>query len=376
MSIQFIDLKTQYQRLQADINTGIQSVLERGTYIMGPEISELEARLSTFCGARHAITCSSGTDALLLGLMACDVGPGDAVFTTPFTFFATAEVIMMLGAKPVFVDIDARTFNMDPNRLDEEVRRVKAEGRLTPRGIVPVNLFGLAPDFDAIDVIAKDHQLFTLEDTAQGFGGEYKGRISGSFGDISATSFYPPKPLGCYGDGGAVFTSDDVLADKMRSIRIHGQGADKYDNIRIGLNARMDTIQAVVLLAKLAIFREEIELRQQVAQNYTDALEGLVETPYIPEGCKSVWAQYSVLSDHRELIQSALKAQGIPSVVYYPLPCHLSGALKNLGYKQGDMPESESVSRRILSLPMHPYVEDGFAGKVAEIIAESLSLQS
>ena len=373
MSVPFIDLKAQYARIQDDINAGIQGVLEHGKYIMGPEIAEFESQLASFCGAKHAITCSNGTDALSLGLMAYDIGPGDAVFTTPFTFFATAEVIALAGATPVFVDIDPKTFNIDPAKLAEEVARVSAEGKLKPRGIIPVNLFGLAPDFDAIDIVAKEHGLFVLEDTAQGFGGVYKGRISGSLGDISSTSFFPAKPLGCYGDGGAVFTSDDELAAKMRSIRVHGQGSDKYDNVRIGLNARFDTIQAAIMLPKLAIFPEEIELRQKVASNYTKALEGLVETPFVPEGYTSVWAQYSVLSDHREKIQVELQEAGIPSVVYYRIPCHLSKAFEHLGYKEGDMPESEKASKRIFSLPMHPYVQDDFAERVADIIRSTVS---
>ena len=368
MSVPFIDLKAQYARIQDDVNIGIQKVLEHGKYIMGPEVAEFESQLADFCGAKHAITCSNGTDALSLGLMAYDVGPGDAVFTTPFTFFATAEVIALTGATPVFVDIDPRTFNIDPDELSRQVERVSAEGVLKPRGIIPVNLFGLAPDFDGIDAVAKQHQLFVLEDTAQGFGGLYKGRVSGSLGDISSTSFFPAKPLGCYGDGGAVFTSDDELAEKMRSLRVHGQGVDKYDNVRIGLNARFDTMQAAIMMPKLAIFPEEIELRQKVASDYSSALEGLVETPYVPEGYKSVWAQYSVLSDKREEMQAALKAAGIPSVVYYRIPCHLSKAFSYLGYKEGDMPNSEEASRRIFSLPMHPYIEDGFALKVAEIL--------
>lgn len=373
MSVPFIDLKAQYERIQDDVNAGIQRVLQHGKYIMGPEVAEFESKLAEFCGAKHAITCSNGTDALSLGLMAYDIGPGDAVFTTPFTFFATAEVIALAGATPVFVDIDPKTFNIDPVKLGEEVERIVAQGKLKPRGIIPVNLFGLAPDFDSIDAIAKEHDLFVLEDTAQGFGGIYNGRVSGSLGDISSTSFFPAKPLGCYGDGGAVFTSDDDLAAKMRSIRVHGQGADKYDNVRIGLNARFDTMQAAIMLPKLAIFSEEIELRQQVAENYSRALDGLVETPFIPEGYKSVWAQYSVLSDRREEIQAALKEAGIPSVVYYRIPCHLSKAFEHLGYAEGDMPESEKASKRIFSLPMHPYVEETFASEVADVMRRALS---
>ncbi len=366
--VPFIDLKAQYRRLQAEIDAGIRRVLDHGAYVMGAEIGELEAGLSAFCGARHSIVCSSGTDALLLGLMACDVGPGDAVFTTPFTFFATAEVIMLLGATPVFVDIDERTFNIDANRLDEKIRQVASTGRLAPRGIIAVNLFGLPADYDAINAIAKERRLFVLEDTAQGFGGEYKGRKSGTLGDLSATSFYPPKPLGCYGDGGAVFTGDDALAEKIRSMRVHGEGRDKYDNIRIGLNARMDSIQAAVLLCKLTIFADEIGQRQRVAENYSEVLAGLVEIPHVPADCTSVWAQYSVLSDHRRAMRSALQACGIPTVVYYPIPCHLSAALKSLGYQRGDMPVAENVCGRIFSLPMHPYIKNGFAAQVADVI--------
>jgi len=373
MSIPFIDLKAQYQKIQDEVQTGINQVLEHGKYIMGPEIAELEQELAAFCGAKHAITCSSGTDALSLGLMAYEVGEGDAIFTTPFTFFATAEVIALTGATPVFVDIDPKTFNIDPEQLAIQVARVKAEGKLNVKGIIPVNLFGLAPDFDPINKIAKENDLFVLEDTAQGFGGVYKGKTSGSLGDISATSFFPAKPLGCYGDGGAVFTSDDELAQKIKSIRVHGKGFDKYDNVRIGLNARMDTIQAAVLKPKLALFPKEIELRQQVAQQYSEALDGVVETPYIPEGYKSVWAQYSVLSDHRETIQDALKEAGIPSVVYYRTPCHLSEAFKDLGYKAGDMPNSESAAERIFSLPMHPYLDSDSIQTITNVIKKAVN---
>lgn len=368
MSVPFIDLKAQYARIESEVNAGIQGVLEHGKYIMGPEIQEFESQLAEFCGAKHAITCSNGTDALSLGLMAYDVGPGDAIFTTPFTFFATAEVIALTGATPVFVDIDAKTFNICPEQLSKRVDEVVAQGDLKVKGIIPVNLFGLAPDFDAINEVASKHDMFVLEDTAQGFGGLYKGKVSGSLGDVSATSFFPAKPLGCYGDGGAVFTSDDEVAEKIRSIRVHGQGVDKYDNVRIGLNARFDTMQAAIMLPKLKIFPEEIELRQKVAMNYSEALAGLVETPFVPEGYKSVWAQYSVLSDDRDEIQNALSNAGIPSVIYYRIPCHLSKAFEHLGYTRGDMPVSEDVSQRIFSLPMHPYVEDSFAEKVAQVI--------
>lgn len=368
MSIPFVDLKSQYKRLQTSINERIGRVLEHGAYVMGPEIGELETRLSEFCGARHAIACSSGTDALLLGLMAYDIGPGDAVFTTPFTFFATAEAIALLGATPVFVDIDRRTFNIDPDRLEEAIDRVRQEGRLAARGILPVNLFGLAPDYDRINRIAASSGLFVIEDAAQGFGGSYKGRDAGSLGDVSTTSFFPAKPLGCYGDGGAVFTSDDSLAEKIISLRIHGMGADKYDNVRIGINGRMDSIQAAVLLSKLEIFPDEIRQRQRLAEQYDRALEGLVETPYIPEDCTSVWAQYSVLSDHREIIIEALAEHGIPVAVYYRTPCHLSPAFAYLQHQPGDLPVSEETAGRIFSLPIHPYLEPGLPERIASIL--------
>jgi len=372
VSIPFIDLKSQFKHLEKDINQQIQNVLEHGQYIMGPEIAELEKQLAEFCGAKHAITCSSGTDALSLGLMAYDVGPGDAIFTTPFTFFATAEVIALTGATPIFVDVDPRTFNLDPNKLEEAVNRIKAEGKLKIRGIMPVNLFGLCPDFDAINSVAKSNDLFVLEDTAQGFGGTYNGKVSGSLGDISATSFFPAKPLGCYGDGGAVFTSDDQLADKIKSIRVHGKGTDKYDNVRIGLNARMDTMQAGIMIPKLKVFADEIKRRQVVAETYSDSLADVVETPYIPEGYTSVWAQYSILTDSRKEIQAALKDEGIPSVVYYPVPCHLAGAFKELGYSKGDFPISENLASRIMSLPMHPYLETEQVQKITSVIKQAL----
>ena len=368
MSVPFIDLKAQFSRVEGDVNRNLQKVLAHGQYIMGPEVAELESRLADFCGAKHAISCSSGTDALLLGLMALEVGPGDAVFTTPFTFFATAEVISLAGATPVFVDIDPRTFNIDPAQLEIKIKETISAGKLNVKGIMPVNLFGLCPDFDTINAIAKKYQLFVLEDTAQGFGGTYHGKTSGSLGDISATSFFPAKPLGCYGDGGAVFTSDDELAEKMISLRVHGMGKDKYDNVRIGLNARMDSMQAAVLLPKLDIFPEEIELRQKVARNYAEALTGIVDTPFVPEGYMSVWAQYSVLSDNREAMQKALSDQGIPSVVYYRIPIHLSEAYQDLGYKEGDMPVSEAISKKIFSLPMHPYLELETVQKIASIL--------
>ena len=364
----FIDLKAQYRRIENEVKDRIHRILEHGRYIMGPEIDELEDALAKFVGVKHAISCSSGTDALIMPLLAYGVGPGDAVFTTPFTFVATAEVISLLGATPVFVDIDAKTFNLNPGALEEQVKRVKQEGKLRAKGIIPVDLFGLPADYDPIQKLADEEDLFVLEDTAQGLGGLYHGRVAGSFGHVAATSFFPAKPLGAYGDAGAVFTDDDGLADSMRSIRIHGQGENKYDNVRLGLNARMDSIQAAVMICKLAIFPEELDLRQKVAETYNRCLTS-VETPYVPEGYRSSWAQYSVLADDRETCQKALQEKGIPTAIYYAIPLHLQKAYQYLGYRPGDMPVSETAAKRIFSLPMHPYLSE----EQIQWVAESLN---
>ncbi len=369
--IPFIDLKKQYKRLEPEINRRIQGVLEHGRFIMGPEIDELEQQLSRFAGVKHAITCSSGTDALLMPLMAWGIGPGDAVFTTPFTFIATAEVIRLLGATPVFADIREDTFNIDAKKLIKIVEQVKSQGRLKPKAIIPVDLFGLPADYDEINDIAEEFDLLVLEDAAQSFGASYKGKKTCSLAHAAATSFFPAKPLGCYGDGGAIFTNDDGLADKLRSIRIHGQGSNKYENIRIGLNARFDTLQAAILLPKLAIFEEEIDARQKAAAKYTQALKNRVKTPHVPEDRTSAWAQYSILlknSSERDAIQKNLQNKGIPTAIYYPVPLHMQQAFSDLGYELGDFPISEGISKRILSLPMHPYLEDAQIEQIVEII--------
>jgi len=368
MNIPFIDLKTQYERVKPQINARITQVLEHGAYVMGPEITELERQLSDYCNVKHSITCSSGTDALLLGLMAYDIGPGDAVFTPSFTFFATAEAIALLGATPVFIDIDSQSFNLDPKRLAEAIQQVKQSKKLNPRGILPVNLFGLPADYHEIHSIAAEHDLFVLEDAAQSFGATYRDQASCSLGDISATSFFPAKPLGCYGDGGAVFTDNDELAEKILSLRIHGMGRNKYDNVRIGINARMDSIQAAVLLAKLEIFDDELKKRRQLAGVYDQCLKDLIETPYIPDWKTSSWAQFSVLSKHRERMIEALAEQGIPVQVYYRTPCHMSKAFAYLGYKPGDLPNTEEASSQIFSLPMHPYLGFDVATKITSIL--------
>ena len=358
--IDFIDLKAQQKKIALQLRERIERVLSHGKYIMGPEIQELEERLAAYVGVKQVVTCSSGTDALLMPLMAYGVGPGDAVFTSPFTFIATAEVIQLLGATPVFVDIDPKTFNIDPNALHQAISGLKQNPKtaaLKPKGIIPVDLFGQPADYDAINALARQHNIFVLEDAAQSFGGTYKGKKACSLADVAATSFFPAKPLGGYGDGGAIFTNDDDLASRLRSIRIHGQGSDKYDNIRIGLNGRFDTLQAAIVLVKMDIFDQEVIERQRVAQRYSRGLEGLVEVLFLSPDCTSVWAQYSVLSEQRRILLEKLKAAGIPSAIYYPIPLHLQGAFRHLAYREGDFPISEDASRRIFSLPMHPYLE-------------------
>jgi UDP-2-acetamido-2-deoxy-ribo-hexuluronate aminotransferase len=371
--LDFIDLKSQQQQISASLADNIQRVLAHGQYVMGPEVQELETRLAAYVGVKHAISCSSGTDALLMPLMACGVGPGDAIFTTPFTFIATAEVIQLLGATPVFVDIDPKTFNLDPEALAEAVGRLgqrPGTAHLKPKGIIPVDLFGQPADYDRIHAIAQGQGLFVLEDAAQSFGATYKGRRAGALSEMAATSFFPAKPLGCYGDGGAVFTDNDDLAEVLCSIRVHGQGKHKYEHIRIGLNGRLDTLQAAVLLAKLDIFDQEVTARQTVAQRYSAALHPLVEVPFVDPACTSVWAQYSVLSESRGLLQQQLQAAQIPTAIYYPLPLHLQRAFAHLGYKPGDFPVSESASRRIFSLPMHPYLGPADQERIVQILSQ------
>ncbi|MBN2374633.1 DegT/DnrJ/EryC1/StrS family aminotransferase [bacterium] len=362
----FIDLALQQKRIREKIEKDILHVLDHGMYIMGPEIKKLEEELAGFTGAANAIAVSSGTDALLLALMAYNVGPGDAIFTTPFTFIATAEVISLLGATPVFVDIDHDTFNIDPEKLDKVIMSLKNKCKavssrsITPRGVIAVDLFGLPADYDRINAIAEDHNLFVIEDAAQSFGAEYKGRKACSLASIGCTSFFPAKPLGCYGDGGMCF-ADDKMSEIISSLRIHGKGDHKYDNVRIGINGRIDTLQAAILLAKFEIFPEEVELRQTVANSYSELLANIpsLSIPKIPEDAKSVWAQYSILAKdeaHRSSIQTRLKNAGIPTAIYYPKPLHLQTAFASLGYKEGDFPVSESIAKRVFSIPMHPYL--------------------
>jgi UDP-2-acetamido-2-deoxy-ribo-hexuluronate aminotransferase len=317
-----------------------------------------------------------------MALLAYGVGPGDAILTTPFTFVATGEVISLLGATPVFVDIDQKTFNIDPGLLEKTIvnfnqRATNSDKPLTLKGIIPVDLFGLPADYDVINAIVRKHDLFVLEDAAQGFGGVYKGRKAGSLADVAATSFFPAKPLGCYGDGGAIFTDDDEMADKLCSIRIHGKGTDKYNNVRIGINGRMDTIQAAILLPKLDIFPGELESRNRVAKKYTHLLQNVpgVKTPAIPDGYVSAWAQYSILVDNRDVLQKELSAKNIPTAVYYPKPLHLQTAYADLGHNTGDFPVAENVSGKILSLPMHPYLDEETLNIIVNRLGKILSKQ-
>lgn len=362
----FIDLKSQQDRIRPELDLAIARVLDHGRYIMGPEIAELEALLAEFAGSSHCLSCSSGTDALLLPLLAYDLGPGDAVFTSPFTFFASPESIALTGATPVFVDIDPSTYNINPDLLETAVETVERENGLRPRGIMPVDIFGLPADYDRIKQIAERNGLFILEDAAQSFGAEYKGKRAPALGHVGATSFFPAKPLGCYGDGGAVFTDDDQLAEKMRSLRVHGQGCDKYDNVRIGINARMDTIQAAVLIEKLKIYPDEIEARQRVAGMYVEAFRALgtnspiSKVPEVPRNCKSVFAQFCVESPQRGMVQKRLSAAEIPSPIYYAKPMHKLTAMQGrsiVGSENG-LPVAEAVAERIFALPFHPYLTE------------------
>lgn len=368
--MQFIDLQRQYTLLERLINENIKQVLTHCKFILGPEVFELEQKLAEYVNRRFCVSCSSGTDALLMPLMALGIGVGDVVFTTPFTFIATSEVIRLVGATPIFVDIVPSTFNIDPNQLEVAIRKVEQTGKLRPKAIIPVDLFGLPADYPAILEIAKKHNLIVIEDAAQGFGGKINEQKACSFGEVSAASFFPAKPLGAYGDGGAIFTDDEHLYNLLISIRVHGQGTDRYENIRNGINGRLDTIQAAILLAKLTIFDDELGKRNEIANKYNSLLKDKVVVPQIPEGYTSSWAQYSIITKsekHRQSIIEKLKYKGIPSAIYYPKPLHLQKVNEDLGYKAGDFPISEEISKRILSLPMHPYLRDEEIEEIASV---------
>ena len=364
----FIDLKTQQDRIRDGLKTRFDRILDHGAYIMGPEVDELEEKLADYCGVKHAISCSSGTDALLIPLMAWGIGPGDAVFTTPFTYVATAEVIALLGATPVFVDVYESTFNIDCDKLELAIQNTISEGKLKPKAIIPVDLFGVPARYRLIDDIAKKYDLKVIEDAAQSFGASIRNQKVGTFGDVAATSFYPAKPLGCYGDGGAIFTDNDDLAEQCKAIRIHGTTTDRYHSELIGLNGRLDSMQAAVLLEKLTIFDEELDLRQNISNQYR---ENINHCQYIPDDYVSSHALFSIVLDsekERKKKIEKLKENTIPTVVYYKYPIHLMKGFDYLQYKDGDFPISENLSKTILSLPMHPYLHQKDIDRVIESI--------
>jgi UDP-2-acetamido-2-deoxy-ribo-hexuluronate aminotransferase len=362
--MEFVDLKKQYQLLKPAIDRRVQAVLDHGQFIMGPEVRELEEQLAVYTGSPHAIACSSGTDALLMALMALGVGPGDEVITTPFSFIATAEVIALLRATPVFVDIDPRTYNLDPAHLPQAINA-------KTRAILAVSLYGQCADFDAINGIAARHGVTVIEDAAQSFGATVKGRRSCNLSEIACTSFFPSKPLGGYGDGGACFTNSPELAGKIRQIREHGQDR-RYHHPVLGINGRLDTLQAAVLLAKLAAFPREVEARQRVAARYDRLLAGKVATPWVEPNCTSVYAQYTIQVEDREAIVAALKAKGIPTAVHYPIALHRQPVFQSLGLGEGAFPLAEAAARGVLSLPMHPYLSEPQQREVAAAVAEAL----
>jgi dTDP-4-amino-4,6-dideoxygalactose transaminase len=371
--VPFIDLAAQRRLLGSKIDEALARVTAHCGFVMGPEVTALENELAAFCGVKHAISCASGTDALLLALMAKEIGPGDAVICPSFTFCATAEVVALLGATPVFADVDADTFNINAASVEKAVATAKKQG-LKVRGIIPVDLFGLPADHDAIEKIARAEKLFVLDDAAQGFGGVYNGRKIGAIGDMSATSFFPAKPLGCYGDGGAIFTNDDTLAATIKSLRVHGQGTDKYDNVRIGITGRLDTMQAAVLLEKLKIFPDEIVARNEVAARYAGGLSDVVIVPKVPAGYTSVWAQYTIRlkPGTRDALAASLKAEGIPTAIYYPKSLHQQTAYRRFPVADGGLPVSERLSEEVIALPMHPYLEPPVQDRIIDAVRRAL----
>ena len=365
--MEFRDLKAQYRHLKGKMDQAVLEVMSDCNFISGHQVTELEDRLAAYVGRKHCIACGNGTDALTMVLKAWGIGPGDAVFVPDFTFFATAEVVAFEGAVPICVDVDPRTFNMDPASLGQAIRSVKAEGELIPKAVIPVDLFGLPADYRRILPIANEHNLLVLEDAAQGFGGKLDGKQAGSFGDASTTSFFPAKPLGCYGDGGAIFTDDDETATYIRSFQVHGKGSHKYENVRIGWNSRLDTMQAAILLVKLDAFQEfELAAVQDVAREYDKSLPSEMLKPFIPEGFTSSWAQYTVQVRHRDSVQEHLKTKSIPTMVYYPKPLHEQSAFKGF-HNYVACPNAEHLCEVVLSLPMHPYVSNEDFRQVSDI---------
>ncbi len=377
--MQFRDLKKQYEVLKNDIDAGISEVLASAKFISGPQVKELEQKLAEYVGVKHCITCANGTDAITLAMMTWGVKEGDAVFVPDFTFFSSGECPAFEGATPIYVDVDQRTFNLDAVKLEEAILKVKTEGKYTPKAVVAVDLFGLPADYKAIKPVCEKYGLLLMEDAAQGFGGSIDGKMACSFGDISTTSFFPAKPLGCYGDGGAIFTDNDEWAEYLRSICVHGKSAnDKYNNVRIGMNSRLDTLQAAVLLPKLKAFADyELDDVNKAASWYDEALKDTCLTlPLIPEGFRSSWAQYTVQLPEgvvRSDLQAALKAEDIPTMVYYPKPMHLQGAFEGTDSSDADCPVTECLCKTVLSLPMHPYLRKEDVGTVAEMLKKYLA---
>lgn len=374
--MQFRDLKKQYQVLKLQIDQAVTKVMSDANFISGTQVSALEERLARYVGVKHCISCGNGTDALKLAEMALGIGPGDAVFVPNFTFFSSAETVADLGATPVFVDVCRETFNIDPASLEKEIARTSAQGNLKPKAVVAVDLFGQPANYPELRKICDNHGLILIEDGAQGFGGRIDDKIACSFGDISTTSFFPAKPLGCYGDGGAIFTDDDEIADLILSLRVHGKSPeDKYNNLRLGMNSRLDTIQAAILDVKLTAFEDyELEAVNRAAQMYDQHLAGKLRTPVVPQGFYSSWAQYTLRLDSREqrdALQAALKAKGIPTMVYYPRGMHQQGAFSRLPYS-GQCPVSEELCNCVLSLPMHPYLTEEDICRVCSAILEQL----
>ena len=374
--MQFRDLKAQYNVLKDEMDKAILDVVASSAYVMGPKIKEMETAFADYVGVKHCIACNSGTDALLLALKVWNVKAGDAVFVPSFTFFASAEVIAMQGATPVFVDVDKDTFNMDVADLEHKIEQTMKAGKLKPRVIIAVDLFGLPADFKTIRKLADKYQLYVLEDGAQGFGGRIGEQKACTFGDISTTSFFPAKPVGCYGDGGAVFTDNDKWAELLESYHIHGKGSDRYDNVRIGMNSRLDSIQAAILLVKLKAFKEyELVDVNKVAARYTEKLKGVVKTPVIPDGFYSSWAQYTIQVENEEVrakLQVALKACDIPTAIYYPIPMHRQTAFNYLNLEENRCPVSDQLADTVISLPIHPYLSESDQDMICKVVCDCL----
>jgi dTDP-4-amino-4,6-dideoxygalactose transaminase len=374
--MQFIDLGAQRARIGERLYAAIQRVVEEGRYILGPQVAEFEQKLAAYAGVKHVVACANGTDALLLPLYANGIGPGDAVFVPSFTFAATAEVVALAKAEPVFVDVDPESYNIDIASLEAAIDMVKKEGRLKPKAIIPVDLFGLAADYDAIMAIARRENLLVIEDAAQSIGGSADGTMCGAFGHVAGTSFYPAKPLGCYGDGGAMFTNDAALAEKLRSFAFHGKGETQYDNVHVGINSRLDTLQAAILIEKLAILEEEMEARRAVADRYAEGLGDVVKAARNPGQGRSAWAQYAIETPKRDGLKAHLQEKGIPSVIYYVKPLHAQVAYSHFPRTPTGLNVSEELPNRILCLPMHPYLSKDDQDRIIETIRNYIGSNS